>query len=411
MNKSLFVVFGSDPVGKISFDEERRWIFQYDPIWLKNDRAIPLSVRLPLQSNPFSPDFAKPFFANLLPEGELRRLIAAKHKISVTNDFELLAALGGECAGAFSVSSEKGETSGKGKYREISKKELEKLVREMPKVPLLTADKKARLSLAGAQSKLPIYYKNEKIFFPEEGAPSSHILKPPIPNVEDSVANEAFCMKLASALGLDVPENKVIFFQKIPIYLIERYDRQEIPPAFLQRLHQEDFCQALGNFPDQKYQNEGGPSFQECFQVLDQYSLQPALDKKAFIACAVFNFLIGNSDAHAKNFSLLISKEGVRLAPFYDLMSTRVYEGLSDRLAMKIGNKYESDLVQERHWETFSEEAGVKPRIVWDILKKFSRELPPLAKKEMPSFSQKFGGEKILKKIVLGIQKNAQRFL
>ncbi|MFO1463071.1 MAG: type II toxin-antitoxin system HipA family toxin [bacterium] len=410
MTSTLFVLCNSDNVGKLTIDERRRWVFQYDPVWLKNQNPFPLSIRLPLQEAPFEDDFAKPFFSNLLPEGKVRQLIAAKQGQSATNDFEMLAVLGGECAGAISTYPAEQPPPKNGNYRELSESELDDLISEMPRRPLLLADGKARLSLAGVQDKLPVFYEDKKLFLPEDGAPSSHILKPSMPNFEDTVFNEAFCMKLARSIGLEVPDIEIIFCKKKPIYLVKRYDREGASRSNLKRLHQEDFCQALGRYPDQKYQSEGGPSFSDCFRVVEEFSQRPAVDKKGLISWAVFNFLIGNCDAHAKNISLLISSEGVHLAPFYDLMSTSVYEGLSEKLAMKIGEKYKRRDIFERHWETFAQEAGVGTRFVLKIVNEFSKELPSIAKSEAEFFTEHFGGEKTLTKIVTEIENTAKRF-
>lgn len=409
MTSTLFVFFDTQPVGQITIDARRRWTFQYDSSWLRAG-TFPLSTRLPLQEAPFENDFSKPFFSNLLPEGKVRRLIAAKKGQSANNDFEMLAALGGDCAGAISVYPERELPPKKGKYREISAEELGRLIEEMPRRPLLLADGNTRLSLAGAQDKLPVFLEDNTIFLPEAGAPSSHILKPPIPDFEDTVFNEAFCMKLAGAFGIKVPTTEILFCQGKPIYLVLRYDRQWNENKSIRRLHQEDFCQALGKYAEEKYQNEGGPSFADCFRILENFSVQPAVDKKQLITWAIFNFLIGNCDAHGKNISLLFAPDGIQLAPFYDLMSTAVYEGLSEKLAMKVGGKYKRREIFERHWESFATEADVKPRIVLEVLKELSKELPKYARSECDNFTRHYGVRKILIKIVEEIQKTAKKF-
>lgn len=412
MTSQLVVMFSNNPVGQIVLDEKRRWIFQYDSAWLKNSDAFPISIQLPLQEAPFDPDYAKPFFANLLPEGAVRNLIAKKLQVSEGNVFELLKRLGGECAGALSLYPTPQSAQGRGNYSAISFAEFDQLLDNVSQRPLLLVDKNARLSLAGAQEKVPVYIKETDLFFPENGAASTHILKPAMPHFEGSVQNEAFCMGLARDMGLLVPEIEIRSGnQGRSAFLIKRYDRQINRNGSIMRLHQEDFCQALGLMPDQKYQNEGGPAFSDCFEILDHDVTQPALDKKRLIEWAVFNFLIGNCDAHAKNISLLISTDTIQLAPFYDLMSTAVYEGLSEKMAMKIGGHYERDIIAARHWEKFADDIGVKPTIVLQILKKFSDELPKFAKTEGPKFSAQHGGAETVTKIIAVIETTARRFI
>lgn len=410
MTSQLFVVLSNNPVGQIVLDEKRRWIFQYDSAWLKNPNAFPISIQLPLREAAFNPDHAKPFFANLLPEGDVRNLIAKKLQVSEGNVFELLKRLGGECAGALSLYSTPQPSQKNGDYRAISSGELDRLLDNTSHRPLLLADQNARLSLAGAQEKVPVYVKNDDLFFPENGAASTHILKPAMQYFEGSVQNEAFCMMLARGIGLNVPDVKVLMGnQARSAFLIRRYDRKINRNGSVTRLHQEDFCQALGMSPDQKYQNEGGPSFTDCFEILDHHATQPALDKKRLIEWAVFNFLIGNCDAHAKNISLLIAADTIQLAPFYDLMSTVVYEGLSEKMAMKIGGHYERNIIAARHFEKFSDDIGVKSTIVLQIVKEFSKNLPKLAQTKGQIFTAQHGGAKTISKIISVIEATAKR--
>lgn len=404
MKHILYVFHDNNSVGQITLDEKRRWVFKYDVHWLNHPNTFPISIQLPLQESAFDPDHAKPFFANLLPEGEVRRLIAEKMRVSESNDFELLSFLGGDCAGALSVNPENKIVSKKGHYREISDVELERLISNSPRRPLLIADQKSRMSLAGAQEKLPVWFNNGKIFIPEDGAPSAYILKPPMPHYEDSVQNEAFCMQLALNMGLPVAPVSIIRVKEQPVLLITRYDREFVNIETLKRLHQEDFCQALGLLPGQKYQSDGGPSFSDCFDVLENKSSDPALDKMFLIQWAFFNFMIGNCDAHAKNISLIIRPDSVRLAPFYDLLSTVVYEDLDEKMAMKIGDHYDRKTVFKRHWERFANNISIKQDLVFFLLKDFSDRLPVAAEKLASDFVKKHGGEKTIQKIVKSIK-------
>ncbi len=412
MTTGLFVFRDQDQVGHVMLDDNRRWLFVYNPQWVIRPDAFQISMQLPLQDAVFGPDHAKPFFANLLPEGAVRNLITKKLQVSEGNDFELLKRLGGECAGALSLYPTPQSAQGNGDYRAISFDEFDQLLDNVSQRPLLLVDKNARLSLAGAQEKVPVYIKETDLFFPENGAASTHILKPAMQHFEGSVQNEAFCMGLARGLGLLVPDNEIRSGnQGRSAFLIKRYDRQMNRDGSVTRLHQEDFCQALGMMPDQKYQNEGGPAFLDCFKIIDHYATQPALDKKRLIEWAVFNFLIGNCDAHAKNISLLISANAIQLAPFYDLMSTVVYEGLSEKMAMKIGGYYERDVIVARHWVKFADDIGVKPTIVLQTLKEFSKKLSELAQREGEEIIAQHGGAKTISQIISIIETTAKRFI
>lgn len=352
-------------VGRLWLDEKKRFCFRYDEGWLKTSR-IPLSLSLPLRKEPYLDDESHPFFANLLPEEKIRALIARNLGLSLNNDYGLLEKIGGDCAGAVSLYPES-EESGRepGSYRQLTLDELNAILSELPKRPLLAGDKGIRLSLAGAQKKLPIYYDEEHFHLGLGSAPSNYIIKPPIEDLDGTVENEAFCMALAKAVGLDVPRAFIHQHGGTRIFVVERYDRVATDSG-IRRLHQEDFCQALGIPPEFKYEAEGGPILTACFNLARQKSIRSGKDVLSLVNWVIFNYLTGNSDAHGKNISLLLLPEGPVLAPSYDLISTRIYAhyGLASNLAMKIGGVSDPDAVQKRHWEQFAGEIGVKPRLV-----------------------------------------------
>lgn len=367
MSDSLNVYLRTDRVGRLWLDAVRRFAFQYDPDWLAREDAVPLSLALPLQVDAFEDAQARPFFANLLPESDLRRMIARKLGLSEQNDFALLEVVGGECAGAVSLLPDNNPPTGEGSYRALDDAELNALIAELPKRPMLAGEKGFRLSLAGAQNKLPVYFDGQTISLPMGAAPSSHILKPPITQYPDSVYNEAFCMELAARVGLSVPTVTLLKKQQA-LYLIERYDRRRHPGGGLERVHQEDFCQALGIPPDQKYEKEGGPGLKPCFDLLRARSVVPVADIRALLHWVIFNYLIGNADAHGKNIALLLTEGGPHLAPFYDLMCTAVYPDLSEHLAMAIGGEDRPDWVIARRWEQFADEVQIQFKLVRQIL-------------------------------------------
>lgn len=410
MSSDLNVYLRSDKIGHLWLDEGRRFVFQYDRHWLDSGAAIPLSLALPLRAEPYPDDRARPFFANLLPESDLRKLIARRLGLSEQNDFALLEAVGGECAGAVSLLPEDTPLTGEGSYRPLDDDQLNALIADLPRRPLLAGERGIRLSLAGVQNKLPVYFDGEHINVPMGAAPSSHILKPPIAHYAHTVENEAFCMQLASRMGLPVPDVTVLH-KATPLYLIARYDRERDEQGNIVRLHQEDFCQALGVAPDMKYEKEGGPSLKACFELVRDRSIQPVSDMRELLRWVVFNYLIGNADAHAKNISLMLTAAGPKLAPFYDLMCTAVYGDLTDKLAMKIGGEDRPDWIVERRWQQFAQDIGIGFKLVRQTLSDMSRSLETKAAAPADAFQQQHGRCEIIDRILAVINQRCHTAL
>jgi len=365
MTAGLLVRIDEDVVGRLWLDEKKHFCFQYDKEWLERSR-IPLSLSLPLRVDPYTDDESHPFFANLLPEEKIRAVITRNLGVSLNNDYGLLERIGGDCAGAVSLYPETGEPKREpGTYRQLSLDELNTIISELPQRPLLAGEKGIRLSLAGAQKKLPIFYDEQNFHLGYGTAASNYIIKPTIENLDTTVENEAFCMALAHELRLDVPRSFIHQHGDTRVFVVKRFDRT-VTSVGTKRLHQEDFCQALHIPPEYKYESEGGPSLAVCFSLVRQKSIKSGKDVLSLLNWVIFNYLIGNSDAHGKNISLLLLPEGPMLAPFYDLLSTRIYAhyGLAEGLAMKIGGEGDPRAIQKRHWEVFAEEVGIKPRLV-----------------------------------------------
>lgn len=375
MTGTLDVYLHNTLIGHLIQDDHGQTLFKYNTDWLKNPNAIPLSISLPLQEGTFGEKYCKPFFAGVLPETAKRKLIARNLGISANNDFSMLEQIGGECAGAITFLSKGAKLSeNTSNYRSLSSAELEKILIELPKRPLMAGESGVRLSLAGAQDKIAVYKKDDQLFLPLNNAPSSHIIKPDIEEYEGIVFNEAFCMKLAALMGLPVAPVATEKAGNIDYLSIERYDRvvkAAGDKSVLDRIHQEDFCQALGIVSERKYQAEGGPSIKDCFNLLRKVSSIPVVDLGHLLDAVIFNFLIGNHDAHGKNFSLLYrtpDKSGasgkIRLAPLYDLICTPVYSNLSKKMAMKIGRADELSDVDPRQFEKFADDIGFTKPLV-----------------------------------------------
>lgn len=412
MSDALTVYLGTEKVGRLWLGEGRRFSFQYDKNWLASDHAVPLSIALPLRPEVYPDDTARPFFANLLPESELRKIIARRLGLSEGNDFALLEAIGGECAGAVTLLPEGSQLSDDGEYRQLSDDELNALIRELPKRPMLAGDAGIRLSLAGVQSKLPVFYDEAKdvVCLPMGNAASTQILKPNILYHPHTVENEAFCMQLAGRMGLPVPEATILHKEQ-NLYLVRRYDRKVNASGVVERFHQEDFCQALGLAPDMKYEKEGGPSLKVCFDLLRNISVTPVVDIKALLGWVVFNYLIGNADAHGKNISLLYSDLGPGLAPFYDLMSTTVYPDLTEKMAMRIGGEDRPQWIMTRHWEQFASDVGVGFKIVRQLLQEMSEKIMVESAVLKKDFIEQHGESEVINKIITGIEQRAKKTL
>ncbi|HLA00763.1 MAG TPA: type II toxin-antitoxin system HipA family toxin [Thermodesulfovibrionales bacterium] len=408
MTAELDVYFQNDLMGHLWLDSRRRFTFRYDQTWLTKLGAIPLSLSLPLKGGAFEDDASRPFFANLLPEADVRRAVARRLGISEHNDFALLEAIGGECAGAVTVLPAGALLSHEGRYRPIDEKELHEIVVSLPVKPFLAGEEGLRLSLAGAQNKLPVYVEGNGVFLPMGSYPSSHILKPPIRDWPETVENEAFCMALAGRLGLPVP-SAMIRKGIDTLYLVERYDRKRDETGRLIRLHQEDFCQALGIPPDQKYESEGGSSLCQCFSLLSEKSIRPSVDRKLLLNWVVFNYLTGNADAHAKNIALLLTADGPLLAPFYDLLCTGVYKELTDKLSMKIGGENRPDWIQLRHWQRFADDAVIKPKLVIGTLQGMAEKITIVADGLANEFRGRYGETPVLDAILDVIKDRSHR--
>jgi len=405
--EALGVWLGDRLVGSLGESAGRRLRFAYDAAHLARAGAAPLSLSLPLREAPFDDEQARPFFANLLPEVGLREAVARKLGLSPGNDFALLAALGGECAGAVSLLPGDAAPGPAGEYLPLSAEGFDQLVEELPRRPLLAGERGIRLSLAGAQAKLPVLIEGDRISIASGTLPTTHIVKPEIPGVEGSVRNEAFCMALAGRAGLPVPRSWVRPGRR-PVYVVERFDR-EVGAAGVVRRHAEDLCQALGRLPDLKYESEGGPGLGDVFALLQRHAIHPAPDRLALLRWTVFNTLILNADAHGKNLSLLHEPGGVRLAPFYDLLCTAAYPDLASRLAMKVGEEARPAWLRHRHWQRFAEEVEVAPRLVFETIAGLAATLPAAAAALAAEQSAALGPAPVVDRVVELIRGRCER--
>lgn len=361
--ETLDVRWGNELVGFYDKFESGSEQFTYAESYLKSSAPLPISHSLPLREGPYTGSAMRPFFSGLLPEEKQRQRIASYLGISETDDFAFLKAIGGECAGALTIVGH-GIVIPKvvDDFEAVSESRLVEILESLPLRPMMVGEQGLRLSLAGAQSKLPVVVKDGRIGLPIGNCPSTHILKPELsPWFKGIAVNEYCCMRLARHIGLSVPVVELRQIGEYPCLLVERYDRRiNVETGRVERVHQEDFCQAMGHPPERKYQVDGGPIVRDVVRLIRSgWSSAPALDVLAFVDLLMFNAIIGNADAHGKNYSMLYSRGARRLAPGYDLVSTVFWPALSKSPAMKIGGCDSVDSLCYGHWRKMASELNL----------------------------------------------------
>lgn len=350
MTGELITLLGGRAVGRVRLQPRGRPTFTYDREWREADDAYPISLSMPLAAEEHGPDTVEAFLWGLLPDNEIvLERWATKFQISARNVFALIANVGEDCAGAVQfVTPERLDAALTGGHDKIEwldddgMAERLRALREDHAAWRLPRDT-GQFSLAGAQPKTALLFENGRWGVPSGRTPTTHILKPPTGQLDGHAENEHVCLALARAVGLPAASSQVMRFGDEIAIVVERYDRVRAGNEIV-RVHQEDVCQALGVMPTRKYQNEGGPGVTDVVNLLRTQSSARGQDVEAFIDAIAFNWLIAGPDAHAKNYSLLISGgPRVRLAPLYDLASILPYDEFDSRkvkLSMKIGGEY-----------------------------------------------------------------------
>ncbi|KJC56583.1 serine/threonine protein kinase [Bradyrhizobium sp. LTSPM299] len=381
----LVTLLDGKEIGRVHNDTRSRLTFIYDDQWRNASEAYPLSLSMPIAAKEHGRAAVEAFLWGLLPDNEqvLARW-AAKFQVSARNVFALISHVGEDCAGAVQfVTPERLEAIRNGKEDKVEwldESELAKrlqLLREDHAAWRLPRDT-GQFSLAGAQPKTALLLQNDRWGIPSGRIPTTHILKPPTGHFDGHAENEHICLMLARNLGLPAAQSKVRRFKDEVAIVVERYDRQQKGNDII-RVHQEDTCQALGIMPTKKYQNEGGPSAADIIDLLRTYSTDRDTDLDTFVTALGFNWLIAGTDAHAKNYSLLLSGPDVRLAPLYDVASILPYEEVDLRkakLAMKIGGEYKVELIGLRQWQKFARDVRTNADQLIEVLISMARHLP-----------------------------------
>jgi len=364
MNK-LNVFFEDKKVGEFRRDEQLVTSFQYSEEWLKGPFSFPLSIALPLQKDPFPNKTTLSFFENLLPEGDVRKVIGRDRHLE--SPFEFLKEFGQDCAGAFIITSAQTSPFSMSS-EELVPVPMDKVFNAIDKHHSVAQEiaklNPGYLSLAGAQDKFPVVFENDKFYLPKSGGATTHIVKVPIVRggVKESIYNEYYCMQLAACIGFNIPYCEIIENDKHPLFVIERYDRYKDNKGKVHRIHQQDFCQALGITSEFKYEEKGGPTIKDDYHlIVKSISIrQRKASVYAFFDWICFNLLILNNDCHSKNISLLLKDGKIELAPFYDLLSTGIYTNLKRNFSFSIGDRNGPSRIGKKQFELLDKELELK---------------------------------------------------
>lgn len=409
----LTVWYGSRRVGELQRGPTGTMDFQYEAGWVRGG-GFAISQSMPLDRGELSAsaERAHNFFANLLPEGGARDLIVRRYRLP-NDDFELLRALGSECAGALLIlpAGQEPDSSSAHDYERFDDAKLADLLFDHGwNFERSKSVRLPRLCLAGAQNKTTVALFDGLIWLPKGTAPSTHILKFDSLEYRNVLVYECFATMLAGSAGLPVVEFELRTLGRDLFALIKRYDRVRGDDGQIQRLHQEDFCQALGYSSRKKYESDGGPSFARCYRLVRDVCDAPLDDLERLLRWQIFNLLAGNSDGHAKNLSLLYGRDGSAcLAPFYDLVPTRAIANLDPRLAFNVGGVREPANVGRRQWESLAIECDVRPRAVLSLVEEISEYLIGHATEIRERFEDIHGTIPALDRVVHVVNRQCRR--
>jgi serine/threonine-protein kinase HipA len=357
----LPVYFEQRLVGTIVVDNSGPQ-FEYHPSWIDLKGAFPISTAMPFRSERIGPAIFLPWAANLLPESEQLRTLGQLLGMARGDVIGLLSVIGGDTAGALSF-GQPGRTSCL-RWRPVHRPEdLERLIEELPNKPFLVGEEGVSMSLAGVQMKLAVAIDDAgRISIPMDGSPSTHILKPDSPRLAGAVQNEAFCLTLARRLNIATPNVITGRAGERTYLLVSRYDRARIGGRW-RRLHQEDYCQALIRHPSDKYElnqtGVRGPSLKDIFKLTREF-MAPT-DTLRLLDMVIFNVVACNTDAHVKNYAIMIRAGGVSVAPMYDVMCGEVWDKVTKNLAQQVAGERQGDRIKGKHWQWFARECGLNP--------------------------------------------------
>ncbi len=370
----FYLNFDSERIGTLETDSSSRLSFEYEQDWCNRKHAFPLSQSLPLSQKKHGYPVLENYIDNLFPEARLREVYARAQKIPAHSVSAFLRSLSSDLPGALELVqvTEDGDNAkvsvDDSQLVELPLQQLEELL-DLDKdvYQSLTEELNARFSIAGVQDKFTCRYeeKEKRIFIVIGRAPTTHLVKVNIrAKSSQSVFNEFLCLTLAESVGLKVNQPRLLMGQRHPVLILQRYDRRPEGER-VSRIHQEDFCQATGTPLGNKYQKDGGPSFAEVYNLLRKVSSHPISDLDQLLTWLCFNILIGNNDTHCKNLSLIYEAGAVRLAPFYDILSTAVYGSPYDReFAFEVGGESYGDRITKKKINALEKELSLRPDVL-----------------------------------------------
>jgi serine/threonine-protein kinase HipA len=409
---TLPLYFEQRPVGTIDVDKSGPG-FTYDPDWRALRGSFPISVTMPLQADRIAADVFLPWAANLLPENEQLRTLGQLLGSSRSDVIGLLSQIGGDTAGALSI-GQPGRTASV-QWRSIETPAgLEALIEALPNKPFLAGEQGISMSLAGAQTKLAVAVDEVgRICVPMNGSPSTHILKPDVPRLCGSIYNEALCLTLARRINLSAACATTGQAGARTYLLVERYDRKYQNGRW-RRVHQEDYCQALSRPPSAKYESNNtgirGPTLKEMFALTRRH--MPPTEILRLLDMVIFNVLACNTDAHAKNYSVMIRGNGVSLAPAYDVICGEVWESVTKNQVHKIGGNNRGEQLEATHWRRFARDCGLNPKQVLDRVSALARSvIAEVDAAETEVAAMPAGGHAILSQARYAISRRAEALL
>lgn len=397
---TLIVFIKGERAGSIIHHENGRLSFAYKDGYSGN----PLSASMPISNKPYDDRRIRPYLMGLLPDStDVRRAVAREYDVSANNPFALIAHIGLDLPGAVQVCANERDVERCEAYREITDSDIESRLAE-----LIERDGASWLglgehwSLGGQQSKIALARFDGKWYSCEGSAATTHIIKPGITRLKFQALNEHYCLSLASACGIPSAKSEYLHFGDVPAIVVKRFDRIVHEPFAVERLHQEDVCQALGVLPSQKYASDGGPSSIDVVRLLGN-GANATSNIKTFAAQLLFNYLIGGTDAHAKNYSLTyFDGDDYVLSPMYDAASVLPYdtEGRHIRLAMSIGGENRLGLLSKNDLGRYADAAGLDRGYVAELMEKIATSILENGREVAEREVIPFGGEELADRLL-----------
>jgi serine/threonine-protein kinase HipA len=385
----LVVLLDGERIGIVE-QSKGQLALTYDRQWTNRSDSYPLSLSMPLSRETHHDDVVRPFLEGLLPDNQqvLERWGKQLH-VSPRNPFALLARMGEDCAGAVQIAEPDrvGEITEQGQHVDwLTEEEVGQLLKDLVEHHGTGRPDRenGHFSLAGAQPKTALFHDGQRWGIPRGRTPTTHIIKPPAQrDLAGLEVNEHFCLRLANRLGLATAESRIESWAGRTAIVVKRYDRYRDAEGMVRRMHQEDMCQALAVPPWTKYENEGGPGVTDLIELLLRESSDPAADVGALVDALALSWAIAGTDAHAKNFSMLLSPGSIRLAPLYDLISSLPYDTWlpyrKAKLAMRVGREYYLWKIRGRHWVDLAERCDLDPEPVLARVLEVARAIPGAA--------------------------------